>query len=68
MDERAADLMAEVSVGVPVNGNIKIAGPEKLPLDELVRRFLNATRDPRSPMCPSSLLRHRVERPDAHPR
>jgi uncharacterized protein YbjT (DUF2867 family) len=42
-----ADAMAEVAIGAPVNGTIEIAGPEKIPLDELVRRFLSATRDPR---------------------
>jgi uncharacterized protein YbjT (DUF2867 family) len=42
-----ADVMADVAVGAPVNGTIEIAGPEKIPLDDLVRRFLSATRDPR---------------------
>ena len=42
-----ADLMADLAVGAPVNGTIEIAGPEKIPLDELVRRFLRVKRDPR---------------------
>lgn len=30
-----------------MNGTVEIAGPEAMPLDELVRRFLRATQDPR---------------------
>jgi hypothetical protein len=30
-----------------VNGTIEIAGPERIPLDQLVGRFLIATHDPR---------------------
>ena len=65
-----AAAMADVAVGAPVNGTIEMAGPERIPLDELVRRFL--TRNPRSTQgghrCPRTLLRHRVERSIAHPR
>jgi len=43
-----ADAMAEVTLRVPVNGTVEIAGPEKLPLDEIVRQFLHATKDPRT--------------------
>jgi uncharacterized protein YbjT (DUF2867 family) len=42
-----ADALADVTIGAPVNGTIEIAGPERIPLDELVGRFLNATKDPR---------------------
>ena len=42
-----ADAMADVTLGAPVNGTIEIAGPERVRLDELVRRFLSATQDPR---------------------
>jgi uncharacterized protein YbjT (DUF2867 family) len=45
-DDVAAAL-AEVTVGTPVNGIVEVAGPEALPLDELVRRFLSATGDAR---------------------
>jgi hypothetical protein len=38
--------MADVAPGVPLNGTIEIAGSERLPLDEIVGRFLNANRDP----------------------
>jgi uncharacterized protein YbjT (DUF2867 family) len=42
-----AAAMADVVVGTPVNGTIEIAGPERIPLDKLVGRFLTATQDPR---------------------
>lgn len=42
-----AAVMADVAVGAPVNGTIEIAGPERVGLDELVGRFLAATKDPR---------------------
>ena len=45
-DDVAAAL-ADVAVGPPVNGTIEVAGPERIPLDELVGRFLRATGDPR---------------------
>jgi len=42
-----AAAMADVAVAPPVNGTIEIAGPERIPLDKLVGRFLTATQDPR---------------------
>jgi uncharacterized protein YbjT (DUF2867 family) len=39
--------LADVAVGAPVNGTIEVAGPERVPLDELVGKFLRATEDPR---------------------
>src|SRR6202795_2645705 len=42
-----ATALAEVALGAPVNGMIEVAGPERAGLDELVRRFLGATKDPR---------------------
>ncbi|TMQ30997.1 MAG: SDR family oxidoreductase [Nitrospirae bacterium] len=42
-----AAAMADVAVGPPVNGTIEIAGPDRVPLDKLVGRFLTATHDPR---------------------
>jgi uncharacterized protein YbjT (DUF2867 family) len=43
-----ADALAEFALAAPVNGTVEIAGPERLPLAELVRRFLKARQDPRS--------------------
>ena len=48
MSDDVADAMADATLGAPVNGTIEIAGPEKVPLDELVRRFLRAKQDPRT--------------------
>jgi uncharacterized protein YbjT (DUF2867 family) len=45
-DDVAAAL-ADIAVGVPLNGTIEIAGPERVRLDELIGRFLRATQDPR---------------------
>lgn len=39
--------LAEVAVASPVNGIVEIAGPEPIPMDEAVRRFLAAKRDKR---------------------
>jgi uncharacterized protein YbjT (DUF2867 family) len=43
-----ADAMAEITIGVPLNGTVEIAGPERVPIDELVRQYLHATKDPRT--------------------
>jgi uncharacterized protein YbjT (DUF2867 family) len=39
-----ANAVADATLGAPVNGMIEIAGPERIPLDELARRFLRATK------------------------
>jgi len=43
-----ADALAEVVLGAPVNGTVEIAGPERLALAELVRRYLKVKQDPRT--------------------
>ncbi|WP_339525218.1 SDR family oxidoreductase [Pseudomonas sp. EL_65y_Pfl2_R96] len=45
-DDVAAAL-TDVTLAAPVNGTVEVAGPEAMPLDELVRRFLRATQDAR---------------------
>jgi uncharacterized protein YbjT (DUF2867 family) len=45
-DDIAATLV-ELTLGAPVNGTVELAGPEKIRLDELVRRFLRANKDTR---------------------
>lgn len=42
-----AAALADVALAPPVNGTIEVAGPEAMPLDELGRRFLQATQDAR---------------------
>jgi uncharacterized protein YbjT (DUF2867 family) len=39
--------LADVTLAVPVNGIVEVGGPERLPLDELVRRYFAATKDTR---------------------
>jgi uncharacterized protein YbjT (DUF2867 family) len=45
-DDVAAALV-DVVVDAPLNGTVELAGPERLRLDELVRRFLSAKQDAR---------------------
>jgi uncharacterized protein YbjT (DUF2867 family) len=42
-----AGALAEIALSAPANGIIEIAGPERVGLDEMVGRFLGATKDPR---------------------
>ncbi|HEY3394394.1 MAG TPA: hypothetical protein VGK58_16895 [Lacipirellulaceae bacterium] len=42
-----AAILAEVTVDKPLNSTIDIAGPQKIRMDDLVRKFLTANRDPR---------------------
>ena len=43
-----AAILADVAVGEPLNGMVEMAGPEPIRMDELVRRYLTATRDART--------------------
>ncbi len=45
-DDVAAGL-ADIALEPPANGMVELAGPEPIRMDELVRRFLRASRDPR---------------------
>jgi uncharacterized protein YbjT (DUF2867 family) len=47
VSDDVAAALAEVTLGTPVNGTVELAGPERLRLDELVRRFLSAKQDAR---------------------
>jgi uncharacterized protein YbjT (DUF2867 family) len=42
-----AAILADVAVGKPLNSIIEIAGPDPIRMDDLVRQFLSARRDPR---------------------
>ena len=42
-----ASAVARVATGSPLNGTVEVGGPEKFPLDELVRQALAAWKDPR---------------------
>jgi uncharacterized protein YbjT (DUF2867 family) len=45
-DELVAAL-TDITVGKPLNGSIEVAGPERMPMAELIRYYLNATEDSR---------------------
>jgi uncharacterized protein YbjT (DUF2867 family) len=45
--EDVAAALADIAEGAPVNGTVELAGPERFRLDEIVRRFLEATGDTR---------------------
>jgi uncharacterized protein YbjT (DUF2867 family) len=42
-----ASTLADVAVGTPLNDTVELAGPEAFRLDELARRLLSASDDPR---------------------
>ena len=42
-----ANAVTDATLGAPVNGMMEIAGPERIPLNELARRYLRATKDAR---------------------
>src|SRR5438128_4480580 len=51
-----AAVMADVALAEPLNGVFDLAGPEPIRQDDLVRQFLNATRDTRTVMTDPKAL------------
>jgi uncharacterized protein YbjT (DUF2867 family) len=51
-----AAVMADVAVAEPLNGTVELAGPVPIRQDELVRKFLSATGDPRTVTTDPSAL------------
>ncbi|SFS46062.1 SDR family oxidoreductase [Paenibacillus sp. BC26] len=47
ISDDVAAVVADFALGSPVNGIVDTAGPDQIPLVELVRQFLSATGDPR---------------------
>lgn len=47
ISDDVASALADFALAAPVNGTKELAGPDRLPLDELVRRVLSAKGDPR---------------------
>ena len=47
VSDDVAAALAEIAIAKPANGMVELAGPEPIRMDELVRRFLSAKRDPR---------------------
>jgi uncharacterized protein YbjT (DUF2867 family) len=72
-DDVAAAL-ADVAIAKPLNDMIELAGPEPIRLDELVKRFLDATRDERKVLTDDHALYYAVKvndqslTPGKHPR
>jgi uncharacterized protein YbjT (DUF2867 family) len=72
-DDVAAAL-ADVAIAKPLNDMVELAGPEPIRLDELVRRFLDATRDERKVLTDDHALYYGVKvndqslTPGKHPR
>jgi uncharacterized protein YbjT (DUF2867 family) len=56
VSDDVADVMADVAVTEPLNGTVELAGPEPIRQDELVRKFLSATGDPRTVTTDPSAL------------
>jgi uncharacterized protein YbjT (DUF2867 family) len=59
-DDVAAAL-ADVAIAQPLNDTIEIAGPEPIRMDELVRRYLSATGDPRKVITDAHALYYGIE-------
>src|SRR5262250_2983374 len=47
VSDDVAAAVADVAINAPVNGMIELAGPEPIPMDDLVRQFLSASNDAR---------------------
>jgi uncharacterized protein YbjT (DUF2867 family) len=47
VSDDVAAVLAEIALERPLNGTVELAGPESIPLDEFVRRFLVASQDTR---------------------
>ena len=74
VSDDVAAVLAEVAVAAPVNGMIEVAGPESLPLNQLVGQFLAANKDPRKVVPDPKARYYGIElndqslRPGANPR
>ena len=48
VSDDVAAALASVAVAAPLNAIVDLAGPDVIPLDEVVRQFLKASQDPRT--------------------
>lgn len=48
VSDDVAAALAEIALGTPKNGIVELAGPERIRLDDFVRRYLHATHDGRT--------------------
>jgi uncharacterized protein YbjT (DUF2867 family) len=56
-----ASAVGRIAMGSPVNGTVEVGGPEQFRLDELVRHFLAARKDPREVVTDSHARYYGVE-------
>ena len=56
VSDDVATVMADAALAEPLNGTVDLAGPEPIRQDDLVRQFLNATRDARTVITDSKTL------------
>ena len=74
VSDDVAAALAEIAVERPLNRTIDIAGPEPIRMDELVRQFLSANKDPRKVITDASAgyfgtpVNDQSLTPDANPR
>lgn len=56
-----ASLIGQIALGAPANGMVEIGGPEKMGLDEAIRRDLAARKDPREVVTEASARYFAIE-------
>src|SRR5205814_23085 len=61
VSDDVAAALAEIAVDEPLNGMRELAGPEQMRMDELVRRFLTASGDPRQVITDAQARYYGVE-------
>ncbi|MFL6585031.1 MAG: SDR family oxidoreductase [Chthoniobacterales bacterium] len=61
VSDDVAAALADVALGEPMNGMVELAGPEAIRQDELVRRFLSATGDPRKVITDDGALYYGIK-------
>ncbi len=59
--EYVAAALADVAFAEPLNGTVEIAGPDPIRMDELVRRFLSTTDDPRKVVTDANALYYGIK-------
>ncbi|WP_438009517.1 hypothetical protein WME89_13060 [Sorangium sp. So ce321] len=55
--EDVAAALADVTLGAPISGTLEVAGPERRPLAELVRKYLSANKDHRDVVVDAEVAR-----------
>ena len=61
VSDDVAAALADVAIAEPLNDTVELAGPEPIRMDELVRRFLNATGDSRKVITDANALYYGVK-------